>query len=188
MSSLVELRSKLSQAPSRLLFGITIMLVSAFLASNLISTNDSTAVKVFVATSNLVAGQRLEASDLTQATLSKSVNSSQWLNESDLTSDIYLLTSLKQGDVVRKSDIALESSNRTSVSLLIQRGRMPSNVQVGDEVDIWDIVEPSFPVIRQAHIAGIEILSGEIALTVLVSNASVRELLQYQELTITVPS
>ncbi|MGA1247682.1 MAG: hypothetical protein ACO3XJ_01070, partial [Candidatus Nanopelagicales bacterium] len=78
MSSLVELRAKLSQAPSRLLLGITIMLVSAFLASNLISTNDSTAIKVFVTASNLAAGQKLEVSDLIEATLSKSVDSSQW--------------------------------------------------------------------------------------------------------------
>ncbi|MFZ9308940.1 MAG: hypothetical protein ACO24W_01930 [Candidatus Nanopelagicales bacterium] len=188
MSSLVELRAKLSQAPSRLLLGITIMLVSAFLASNLISTNDSTAVKVFVTASNLAAGQKLEVSDLIEATLSKSVDSSQWFNEADLSPNMYLITSLKQGDVLRKSDITLESSNRTSVSLLIQRGRMPANVQIGDVVDIWDIVEPAVPVIKQARIVDIEILSGEIAVTVLVPNESVQELLEYQELTITVPA
>jgi hypothetical protein len=164
------------------------MLVSAFLANNLISTNNSTAVKVFVTASNLAAGQRLEVSDLIDATLSKSVDASQWLNEADLSVNMYLVTSLKQGDVLRKSDITFESSNRTSVSLLIQRGRMPANIQVGDVVDIWDVVEPSVPVIKLAHIAAIEILSGEIAVTVLVPNDSVRELLGYQELTITVPA
>lgn len=188
MSSLVELRSKLSQAPSRLLLGIAIMLVSAFLANNLISTNDSTAVKVFIVSTNLAAGQKLEVSALTEVTLSKSVDSNQWLSDADLKPNMYLKTSLREGDVVRKSDIEYESSNRTSVSLLVQRGRIPANVKVGDAVDIWDIVQPTLPVVEQAHIAGIEVLSGEIALTVLVPSDSVRELLEYQELAITVPT
>lgn len=187
MSNLTELRSRLSQAPSRLLLGIVIMLVSGFLANNLIQINDSSAVRVFVASTDLAAGQRIDAELLREATISKSVDTDQWLSEVDINTDMYLVNSLKEGEVLRKRDIALQSSNLASVSILIQRGRIPANLNIGDSVDVWDAVQPSIPLVERVYISNIEVLSGEIALTVLVPNDKVRELLMYQEFAITVP-
>lgn len=187
MSSLVELRSKLAQAPTRLLLGISIMLLSGFIANNVIQLNDATAVKVLVASSNLLAGQTLTLDNLTPASVSKSVDAKQWLTTDDLNGAI-LKTSLRPGDVVRKSDVIKSPSNLSFLSLMIQKGRIPVNIHVGDVVDIWSNTSTPINVLQGVSVAGLEQSGAEVVITLLVPTQKVSLLLEYQELAITKPA
>lgn len=187
MSSLVELRSKLAQAPTRLLLGISIMLVSGFIANNLIQINDSNAVRVFVASSNLLAGQRLTLENLTFASVSKSVDAKQWLTTEDLDGAV-LKTSLSPGDVLRKSDIVKAPSNLSFLSLVIQKGRVPLNIEVGDVVDVWRTTPTASNVLQRVGVAGLEMSGSEVVITLLVPTEDASLLLEYPELAITKPA
>ena len=185
MSSLVELRSKLAQAPTRLLLGISIMLISGFLANNLIQLNDASAVQVLVANTNLVKGQVLTISDVNLTTVSKSVDAGQWLTEKDLTSDVYLKSSLNAGDVLRRSDVQRVSMELQSISILLQVGRMPLDIEVGDSVDVWNIDGTPLLLARSVGITALELSGNEIVITLLVPEDKAVSLLTFQELAVT---
>lgn len=187
MSNLVELRSKLAHAPTRLLLGIVIMLVSGFVGNNVVQMNDATAVEVYVAKSNLSAGEAVSISDFERTSISKTVDANQWMSFQEITSKIYLSTSLRRGDVLRRSDVTSNPSGVATVSILAQRGRVPLNIEIGDTVDIWRLDQTPMLLAEGAAVAALEVTGGDIVLTLIVPSESVGRLLLIQEIAITIP-
>lgn len=183
----MELRSKLAHAPTRLLLGIVIMLVSGFVGNNLIQMNDATAVEVYVAKSNLSAGQAIRMSDFERTSISKTVDANQWMSLQEVTSVLYLSSSLRSGDVLRRSDVASNPSGVASVSILVQRGRVPLDIEIGDTVDIWHLAQTPMLLAERVAVTALEVNGGDIVLTVIVPRESVEGLLPNQELAVTIP-
>ncbi|MEN9922896.1 MAG: hypothetical protein RIS09_410 [Actinomycetota bacterium] len=187
MTSLVELRSRLTQAPTRLLLGIVIMLISGFLANNALAMNDTSAVKVLVANSNLASGQKVTLEDFSSSTISKTVEESQWALASAFDEELFLRVSLKKGDVLQKSAVINASLNLSEVSILLNPGSLPLNLKVGDTVDVWSVAGPALLLAARLTVTAIEMASNEFTVSLLVPSSQVEDLLSFKELSLTVP-
>ena len=187
MTSLVELRSRLTQAPTRLLLGIVIMLISGFLANNALAMNDSSAVRVLVAKSNLASGQKVTLEDFSSSTISKTVDESQWALASVFDEDLFLRVSLKKGDVLQKSAVTNASLNLSEVSILLNPGALPLNLKVGDTVDVWSVAGPALLLAARLTVTSIEMASNEFTVSLLVPSSQVEDLLSFKELSLTAP-
>lgn len=187
MTSLVELRSRLTQAPTRLLLGIVIMLISGFLANNALAMNDSSAVRVLVAKSNLASGQKVTLEDFSSSTISKTVDESQWALASVFDEDLFLRVSLKKGDALQKSAVTNASLNLSEVSILLNPGALPLNLKVGDTVDVWSVAGPAVLLAARLTVTAIEMASNEFTVSLLVPSSQVEDLLSFKELSLTAP-
>ena len=163
------------------------MLVSGFLGNNLLQMNDATAVEVYVAKTNLSAGESIRVSDFERTSISNTVDSQQWMSLQDITSDLYLITSLRSGDVLRRSDVDSNPSGMVSVSILVQRGRVPLNIEIGETVDIWSVEQTPVLLAERASITAFEVNGGDFVITLIVPRDSVASLLLSQEVAITIP-
>lgn len=149
--------------------------------------NDSSAVEVYVAKSNLAAGEAIRISDFERTSLSNTVDASQWMSLKEIPTDLFLKTSLRRGDVLRQSDVVTELSGLESVSILAQRGRVPLDIEIGDTVDIWGIDQAPMLLAERVSVSALEVDGGEIVLTLVVPSESVDRLLLQQEIAVTIP-
>lgn len=183
----MELRSKIAHAPTRLLIGVVIMLVSGFIGNNLLQMNDATAVEVYVAKTNLAAGETVRISDFERTSISNTVDARQWMSLQDIAEDLYLTTSLRSGDVLRQSDVDSNPSGMVSVSILVQRGRVPLDIEIGETVDIWNVEQTPVLLAERASITAFEVNGGDFVITMIVLRESVAPLLLSQEIAVTIP-
>lgn len=149
--------------------------------------NDSSAVEVYVAKSNLAAGEAIRISDFARTSLSNTVDASQWMSFKEIPTELFLKTSLRRGDVLRQSDVVTELSGLESVSILAQRGRVPLDIEIGDTVDIWGIDQTPMLLAERVSVSALEVDGGEIVLTLVVPSESVDRLLLQQEIAVTIP-
>ena len=127
---------QIRRAPKQLLLGVSIMLISSFAGAAILSTQNQTET-LLVLKKDVVAGQKISRSDFVEQEVLISSLNTQWMKPNEISATSYYVTSLKAQDTLRASDIGVISSNQRLIHLGLDLQNLPTNLKVGDRVEIW---------------------------------------------------
>jgi hypothetical protein len=123
----------------RLVLGVLLVAVTALAGAKLLSAADDT-TSVWAAKRVIPAGARISADDLTSARVRFTSDDSarQYVASVADLSGMIAVRQIGAGEFVPKEATATEvDSERTELPLSVQAGRLPADLAIGDQVDIW---------------------------------------------------
>ena len=115
------------------------MCLSVLVGARVLATSDDT-VAVLAAGRDLVAGQRLEAGDLTEVRLrfTSDEDADRYLPAGEeLPVDAVLLRAVAAGELVPRSTLSTDGEGLVEVPVPVDPGGVPASVRPGSLVDVW---------------------------------------------------
>lgn len=123
----------------RLVVGLALVCISVLVGARVLAASDDT-VAVLAARDSLVAGQRLDADDLTQVRLrfASDEDADRYLAAGEqLAEGAVLLRPIGPGELVPRAALSTEPDGLVEVPLSVDPGRVPASVRAGSVVDVW---------------------------------------------------
>lgn len=123
----------------RLVLGILLVAGTALTGAKLLSSADDTTA-IWAAKRAIPAGARISADDLTRARVRFTTGDSagQYVSADSKLDGLVTVRQIGAGEFVPKEATAAElDSERLEVPVSAQVGRLPADLAVGDEIDIW---------------------------------------------------
>lgn len=145
---------QIRRAPKQLLLGVSIMLISSFAGSAILSTQNQTET-LLVLKQDVVAGQPVSRADFVEQEVLVSSLNVQWLKPDAISASSYYVASLKTQDTLRASDVGQVSSNQRLVHLSLDIQELPPELEVSDQVEVWS-ANPQARLIGAFVVANIE--------------------------------
>ena len=123
----------------RLVLGVLLVAVTALTGAKIFASADDT-TSVWAAKRAIPAGARITAADLTSARVRFTSDDSaqQYVASASELEGLVALRQISVGEFVPKEAAGTQlDSERTELPLSVQAGRLPADLLVGDQVDIW---------------------------------------------------
>ena len=122
----------------RLAVGLALVCLSVLVGARVLASSDDT-VSVLAAGGDLVAGQRLDAADLTEVRLrfTSDEDAARYLPAGELPSDAVLLRAVAAGELVPRAALSTGADGLVEVPMSVDPGRVPGSVRAGSLVDVW---------------------------------------------------
>ncbi|MFC0626625.1 SAF domain-containing protein [Kribbella deserti] len=123
----------------RLVLGVLLVAATALTGAKLLSSADDT-TSVWAAKRAIPAGSRISPEDLTRARVrfTSTDSAGQYVSADSRLDGLIAVRPIGVGEFVPKGATAAElDSERLEVPVSTQVGRLPADLAVGDEVDIW---------------------------------------------------
>lgn len=123
----------------RLAIGLALVCVSVLVGARVLAASDDT-VGVLAAREGLVAGQRVDADDLTEVRLrfSSEEDADRYLAAGEqLPAGSVVLRAVGAGELLPRLALSTEEAGLVEVPLSLDPGRVPGSVRAGSLVDVW---------------------------------------------------
>lgn len=136
------MKNKKSSYSARMPLAVT-LIVAAFASTFFISTYSNKGEEYWVVANSLAPGQLITSSDLTAAHMNLGSSSENYLNISEQVVGLVAKRNMDAGEVISTSDLTTTSQamNMSAVPLSLRFADLASEIQVGDAVDIYWVLD-----------------------------------------------
>jgi SAF domain len=125
----------------RLVLGVLLVAITALAGAKLLASADDTTA-IWAAERDLPAGTKLTDEDLTtvRVRFTSSGEANQYVAADADLRGLVMARAVKAGEFVpRQAAVSQAENDRTELPLSVATGRLPADLAVGDEVDVWVI-------------------------------------------------
>ncbi len=133
---------RVRSAPKRTLLGIVVMLISG-VVGGMILHQDNARVSALQVKRDIAAGSSLSANDFHQVWIPQIESDVPRIEHVDEIAGQFAAHTLLSGSLLRPADLVDSITPRTTVALEIPLTRLPPQISVGSDIELWQVGEGS---------------------------------------------